>query len=721
MELNTEENFMNTLKQLRNFGIAAHIDAGKTTVSERILFYTGKIHKIGEVHEGEATMDTLKDERERGITIQSAATSCQWTKDDLTDPTKYTLNLIDTPGHVDFQIEVERSMRVLDGAIAVFDGKEGVEAQTESVWRQADKYKVPRICFVNKMDKVGADFEYTYNSMKKRLGVNAIPVQIPLGQADTFEAIIDLVSQEVYYFSKNDQGLTISYKFATDLGQSTPEYTNFLKWRQVLIEKLADLDDEIAEKYLDGKVNEINPEDIRRVLRKNTIEMKCFPVLCGSALKNVGVQKLLNAVVDYLPSPADLAPIEGVGYKDRKEKIVRPQTVEEPFCGLVFKIVNDEHGDLVYTRVYSGVLKKGTRVLNTTTGGKEIVSRIFQMNSNKKIALEEAKAGDIVAIVGMKNVKTGDTIADPDHPIILGRIDFPKPVVSVSVEVVKGGDQDKLSNALSTISREDPSFRFSFNQETNQTLMAGMGELHLDIIQTKLNRDLGIPIRVGKPFVAYKETITKEAEARGYHKKATGGKGQHGDVYITLVPYTQEQADEEGLDYEDEIAFENKVVGGTVPKEFVPSVEKGIRAAAKNGVLAGYPLLGFKAMLTDGSTHPVDSSPLAFELAAILALKDAARKASPALLEPIMKVTVTTPEEFMGSVLGTISSRRGFVQDTEQRGNAKILTAEVPLSEMFGYASELRGMSTGRASYDMELLTYREVPRNIAEKIISEK
>ncbi|MCE9591077.1 MAG: elongation factor G [Planctomycetes bacterium] len=698
---------MALLDRTRNFGICAHIDAGKTTVSERILYYTGKTYKIGEVHEGTATMDFLQDEQERGITIQSAATTCLWTH----NGTEYTLNLIDTPGHVDFTIEVERSLRVLDGAVAVFDGKEGVEAQSETVWRQADRYNVPRLCFINKMDKLGGDFYFSFNSIHERLGANAVAVQIPIGSGPTFEGVIDLLGMKAYYFLEEDMGKKVEER------EIPAELLDLAKeWRQKLVEKAAELDDKLTEKFL--MEEPISADEIRAAMRKGTIAQAVFPVFCGAALQNIGVQKIIDGIIDYLPNPTERPEIVGTDVRDKTKKLTRPHKSDAPFSGLVFKVVSDQHGDLTYCRVYSGTLEKGMRVLNTTRNKREIVSRIFEMHAKDRIPRERTDAGDIVALVGVKESITGDTLCDPDHPIVLERMDFPEPVISMSIEPATSADKEKLGNALTTIRREDPSFRSHFDEETGQTIIEGMGELHLDIITTKLRRDMKVGVNVGKPRVAYKEAIQGKAEARGTHKKQTGGRGQFGDCTITVEPYTKEQAEAEELDFEDQVAFVNKVVGGSIPKEYIPSVEDGCRATAKTGILAGFPLLGVKVTLIDGSYHDVDSSQIAFELAGILAMKEACRRAGLQLLEPIMKVVVTTPDEFLGPVVGDLNRRRGIIMDTTQRGNARIVTAEIPLSEMFGYVTSLRGMSQGRASNVMEPLTYRPVPPNIAKAIL---
>jgi elongation factor G len=696
------------LSKVRNFGICAHIDAGKTTVTERVLYYTGKTYKMGEVHEGTATMDFLQEEQERGITIQSAATTCMWKRFDL----DYTMNLIDTPGHVDFTIEVERSLRVLDGAIAVFDGKEGVEAQSETVWRQADRYNVPRLCFINKMDKMGADFYFSFNTIKERLGAPAVAVQIPIGQSNTFEGIIDLVRMRAFYFSAEELGAKVEER---DIPAELLDQAN--EWHHMLVEKAAELDDDLTEKFIEDETS-ITPEEIRAAIRKGTISRAIYPVFCGSALKYIGVQRLLDGVIDYLPNPTEVPEIQGTDPRDKNAHLTRPNDPNAPFSALVFKVVSDQHGDLTYARIYSGRIEKGSRCLNPGNGKREIVSRIFEMHAKERIAKDSAEAGQIVALVGLKNSITGDTLCDNDDPIILERMDFPEPVISMSIEPATQADKEKLGNALTTIRREDPSFRSHYDEETGQTIIEGMGELHLEIIKNKLTRDMKIAVNVGTPRVAYKETISKKAEARGLHKKQTGGRGQFGDCIITIEPYTKEQAEEDELKFTDSFAFENKVIGGAIPKEYIPSIEYGCREAAKSGVLAGFPLLNVKVTLIDGSYHDVDSSQVAFEQAGILAFRDGARKAGLQLLEPIMKVTVTTPEEFLGSVTGDLNRRRAIIADQEQRGNTRVITAEAPLAEMFGYSTTLRGMSQGRASYSMEPLTYRPVPPNIAKTVL---
>ncbi len=698
---------MAQLDRLRNFGICAHIDAGKTTVTERILYYTGKTYKMGEVHEGTATMDFLEEEQERGITIQSAATTCPWERNGV----EYQMNLIDTPGHVDFTIEVERSLRVLDGAVAVFDGKEGVEAQSETVWRQADRYRVPRLCFINKMDKLAADFYHSFNSIRQRLGANPVAVQIPIGFGNEFEGIIDLLTMKAYYFSAEELGAKVEEREIPDHLRAEAD-----KWRHDLVEKAAELDDALTEKFI--MEQPISPEEIRLALRKGTLTLKCNPTFVGSALKYIGVQRLLDGVVDYLPNPTEVPDIQGTDPKDKTVKLTRPHTAEAPFSALVFKVVNDAHGDLTYARVYSGKLVKGSRVLNPGNGRKEIVSRVFEMHAKDRISRDQVEAGAIVALVGLKNSVTGDTLCDPNHPIILERMDFPDPVISMSIEPKSQADKEKLGEALVVIRREDPSFRSHFDEETGQTIIAGMGELHLEIIKNKLTRDMKIGVNIGTPRVSYRETVRGSAQARGTHKKQTGGRGQFGDATITVEPCTAEQAEANEWDWQDGVAFENKIVGGAIPKEYIPSVAAGAREAARSGVLAGYPLINVKITLIDGSYHEVDSSQIAFEQAGILAFREAVRKAGLILLEPVMKVVATTPEEFLGSVSGDLNRRRALIVETEQRGNARLVTAEAPLAEMFGYATTLRGLTQGRATYSMEPLAYRPVPESITKTVL---
>jgi elongation factor G len=698
---------MADLSHIRNFGICAHIDAGKTTVSERILFYTGKNYKMGEVHEGTATMDFLQEEQERGITIQSAATTCPWTRSGK----EYKLNLIDTPGHVDFTIEVERSLRVLDGAVAVFDGKEGVEAQSETVWRQADRYKVPRLCFINKMDKLGASFDFSYETIKTRLGANALPLQCPIGTGNEFQGIVDLIDMRAYYF-EGDKGDKVTEK---DIPEDLQEYVS--KWRHELIEKAAELDDDLMGKFLEGQ--EITQAEIRKAVRKGVVARSVYPVLCGAALRNIGIQLLLDAVVDFLPSPTEKPDVEGTDPRDKNIKMSRPHDPKAPFSALVFKVVSDMHGDLTYIRVYSGTLTKGTRLLNPGNGKKENASRIFEMHAQNRIPLEEVTAGNIVAVVGIKESYTGDTLCDADDPIMLERMFFPEPVIAMSIEPKTTEDKRKLSEALGVIRREDPSFRSNYDEETGETIIAGMGELHLEIIKNKLTRDMKINVAVGKPKVSYREAITKKAEwVRGKFVKQTGGRGQFGDCTINLEPFTAEQAAAEELDFTDNIAVENKVVGGSIPKEYIPSVEYGIRQTCKTGVKFGYPMINVKATIVDGSSHAVDSSQVAFEQAGRLAVMEATEKAGPVLLEPIMKVVVTVPNDYLGNVTGDISSRRGMIIDTDDRGVVKLVSAEIPLDQLFGYTTSLRGMSQGRASATMEFLEYRPMPRSLQEQVL---
>lgn len=682
------------LEKTRNIGIMAHIDAGKTTTTERILYYTGVTYKIGEVHEGTAVMDWMPQEQERGITITAASTSCMWKG--------HKINIIDTPGHVDFTIEVERSLRVLDGAIAVFDASAGVEPQSETVWRQADKYRVPRIAFMNKMDKIGADFFMSVESMIEKLGANPVPVQIPIGKEDTFRGPIDLIEMKAYYFDDE----TLGAKFVED--EIPAEYLEEAKkYREKMIEALCDIDDGIMEKYLSGEP--ISPEEIRAALRKGTIQMKITPVLCGSAFKNKGIQMLLDAIVYYLPSPLDIPPVKGVNPIDGTE-IERKASTDEPLTALAFKIMADPYmGSLTYVRVYSGVLTSGTYVYNSTRNIKERVARIFRMHANHREEIKEICAGDIAAVVGLKNTLTGDTLCDENNPIVLESIEFPEPVISVAIEPKTKADQEKLSLSLQKIAQEDPSFRVSFNEETGQTIISGMGELHLEIIVDRLTREFKVGANIGKPQVAYKETIKLPAKAEGKFIRQTGGRGQYGHVWIEVEPL------ERGKGFE----FVNKIVGGTIPKEYIPAVEKGIVEAMEGGVLAGYPVVDVRVTLFDGSYHEVDSSELAFKIAASMAFKEACKKAELVLLEPIMSVEVVVPEEYMGEVIGDLNSRRGKIQSMEKRGKAQAIKALVPLAEMFGYATDLRSKTQGRGTYTMQFSHYDEVPKNIAEQIIA--
>ena len=697
------------LNYVRNIGICAHIDAGKTTVTERVLYYTGKSYKIGEVHEGTATMDFLEEEQERGITIQSAATTCPWDY----NGEEYTVNLIDTPGHVDFTIEVERSMRVLDGAVAVFDGKEGVEAQSETVWRQADRYNVPRLCLINKMDKIGADFEFSFGTLRDRLGANAVAVQLPIGAGDTFKGIIDLIEMKAYYFDSSEMGAVVEQR---DIPEDMQEMAEI--WRHDIVERIAELDDELTELYLEDEAA-ITEDQLKAALRRATIEMRAFPTYCGSALKNIGVQRVLNGVVEYLPNPTEVPDVQGTNPKDENEKLSRPNSEDAPFSGLVFKVVSDSHGDLTYVRVYSGKLEKGSRVLNPGNGRKENVSRIYEMHAKDRQALDYAGAGSIVAVIGLKNSATGDTLCDTNDSIILERMHFPDPVISMSIEPITNDDKKKLGEALTTIRREDPSFHANYNDETGETIISGMGELHLEIVKNKLTRDLKIGVNVGTPRVSYRETITGVAEnVRGKFVKQSGGRGQFGDVVMNVRPMTQAEAEEQELDMKNGIVFVDKISHGSIPREYVPSVQHGVRNASASGILGGYPMVNVCCELVDGSYHEVDSSQVAFEQAGALGFREACTKAGLALLEPIMKVIITTPDEFFGPVSGDLSSRRGQINDSELRGIVRIINAEVPLSEMFGYTTVLRGMTQGRASSTMEPAEYRLMPENLKKEVL---
>jgi len=684
----------NSLEKTRNIGIIAHIDAGKTTTTERILFYTRKIHKVGEVHEGGATMDWMAQERERGITITSAATTSFW-KD-------HTINIIDTPGHVDFTVEVERSLRVLDGGVVVLDAVAGVEPQSETVWRQADKYRVPRFVFVNKMDRIGANFERCVDMIEDRLGAHAIVLQLPIGSQSEFAGMVDVI---------NMRGIT----YADDLGTQVDDteipadmVAAADQAREKLFEQLSLVDDEFELAYLahlDGE--DITVDQIRAALRRATIANKAVPVLCGSSLRNKGVQSMLDAVIEYLPSPLDIPPVTGINPRTDAEE-TRAADASEPFAGLAFKIVSDPYvGRLAYCRIYSGKMTSGSYIYNSKKDNRERVGRLLRMHANHREDITEASAGDIVAIVGLKNTFTGDTVCDPDHPIVLESIVFPEPVISVAVEPKTKADTDKMSEALVKLAEEDPTFRMRNDQETAQTVISGMGELHLEIIVDRMLREFKVQANVGRPQVAYKETITRSAKAEGRFVRQTGGKGQFGDVWVELEPA------EPGTGFE----FVNKIVGGSIPREYINPTEAGIKEAMEGGVIAGYPVIDVRAILYDGSYHDVDSSEMAFKIAGSMAFKAAAEKAGPALLEPIMRVEVTTPENFMGSVIGDLNKRRGRVEATEQRGNVHVVRAVVPLSEMFGYATTVRSMSEGRASYSMEPSHYEQVPASIAEEI----
>jgi len=684
------------LEKVRNIGIIAHIDAGKTTTTERILYYTGRIHKIGEVHEGAAEMDWMEQEKERGITITSATTTCFWRD--------HRINIVDTPGHVDFTIEVERSLRVLDGAVTILCSVGGVQPQTETVWRQADKYRVPRIIFVNKMDRIGADFFKVVKDVEEKLGAKPVPIQIPIGAEDEFKGVVDLITMKAIIWEEETLGAKYHYEeIPEDLKDLAEE------WREKMLEALADVDEEIMMKYLEGE--EITEEEIKKVLREGTIGLKFFPMLCGAAFKNKGVQPLLDAVVDYLPSPLDIPPVKGVNPKTGEEE-ERPASYDAPFAALAFKILTDPYvGQLTFIRVYSGLMESGSYVYNATRDKKERLARILRMHANKREEIPVLGAGDIAAAVGLRETFTGDTLCDPEHPILLEAMEFPEPVISIAVEPKTKADQEKLSIALQKLAKEDPSFRVSMDHETGQTIIAGMGELHLEIIIDRLKREFGVDVNVGKPQVAYRETIRKEVTSEGKFIKQTGGRGQYGHVWLKIEPL------ERGKGFE----FYETIKGGVVPKEYIPAVEAGVKEAMETGVVAGYPMVDIKVTLFDGSYHEVDSSELAFKIAASIAFKEGAKKADPVLLEPIMEVEVTTPEEFMGDVIGDLNRRRGRVQGMEARGNAQVIRALVPLAEMFGYATDLRSMTQGRATYIMKFSHYEEVPPNVAEQIIGER
>ena len=683
-----------SLENTRNIGIMAHIDAGKTTSTERILYYTGSSYKIGEVDEGTATMDWMEQEKERGITITSAATTCFW-KD-------VRINIIDTPGHVDFTIEVERSLRVLDGAVAIFDAGQGVEPQSETVWRQADKYSVPRIAFVNKMDKVGADFIESVKSMVDRLGANPVPIQIPIGAENDFRGPVDLISMKAVYFDDE----TLGAKYVVD---DIPEELRGLaqEYRDKMIEKLADCDESVMEKYIAGE--EVTPDEIRGALRRGTIEMKLTPVLCGSSFKNKGVQLLLDAISAYLPSPLDLPPVKGIDPKTGNEIERRPDD-DLPFSALAFKIMTDPFvGQLTFFRVYSGVLNSGSYVYNSSKDTTERIGRILKMHANKREEIKTVYAGDIAAAVGLKSTTTGDTLCDKENPVILEKMEFPEPVIGIAIEPKTKTDQERMGVSLQKLAQEDPSFRVKTDEETGQTIISGMGELHLEIIVDRMLREFKVDANVGKPQVAYRETIRGKVESEGKYIRQTGGRGQYGHVWITVEP----QPAGEGF------VFENKIVGGSVPREYIPAIEKGIREALDSGVLAGYPVVDVKVSLFDGSYHDVDSSEMAFKIAGSMAFKDGAKRAKPVLLEPIMSLEVTVPEEYMGDVIGDINSRRGRIQAVRPRSAAQIITAEAPLSEMFGYATDLRSLTQGRATFTMQFARYEEAPRNVAEQIVA--
>ena len=681
-----------SLKDTRNIGIMAHIDAGKTTATERILFYTGKIHKIGDTHDGNSQMDWMEQEQERGITITSAATTAEWKK--------HRINIIDTPGHVDFTVEVERSLRVLDGSVAVLDAQSGVEPQTETVWRQATTYGVPRIVFVNKMDKTGADFLYSVGTIHDRLQANAHPIQLPIGAEDLFEGVIDLVEMKAIYKEGSVGENLVEKEIPAEYQDQAEEY------REKLIEAVAEFDEDFMEKYLGGE--EITIDELKAAIRKATLSVEFFPVVCGSAFKYKGVQPMLDAVVEYLPSPLDVPAIKGIN-PDTDEEVERHSSDEEPFAALAFKVMTDPFvGKLTFFRVYSGILSSGSYVKNSTKGKRERVGRILQMHANTRNEIAEVYAGDIAAAVGLKDTTTGDTLCDEKNEVILESMEFPEPVIQLSVEPKSKADQDKMSTALQKLQEEDPTFRAGTDEETGQVIIAGMGELHLDIIVDRMRREFKVECTVGAPMVSYRETFKQAAQVQGKFTRQSGGRGQYGDVWIEFTP------NEPGAGFE----FENAIVGGVVPREYIPAVEAGLKDSMANGVLAGYELIDVKAKLFDGSYHDVDSSEMAFKVAASLALKEAAKKCNPVILEPIMKVEVVMPEEYLGDIMGDITSRRGRVEGMEARGNAQVVSASVPLSEMFGYATSLRSATQGRGTYSMVFDHYEEVPKSISEEII---
>lgn len=681
-----------SLDNTRNIGIMAHIDAGKTTTTERVLYYTGRIHKIGETHEGASQMDWMEQEQERGITITSAATTAQWKG--------HRVNIIDTPGHVDFTVEVERSLRVLDGAVAVLDAQSGVEPQTETVWRQATTYGVPRVVFVNKMDKIGADFLYSVGTIHDRLQANAQAIQLPIGSEDQFEGIIDLVEMNATFYG-NDLGTDIEVREIPEEYMAQAE-----EYREKLVEAVAELDEELMEKYLGGE--EITNAELKAAIRKGTVNVEFYPVICGSAFKNKGVQKMLDAVIDYLPSPLDVPAIKGT-LPDSDEEVTRPSSDDEPFSALAFKVMTDPYvGKLTFFRVYSGTLSSGSYVQNSTKGKRERVGRILQMHANSRQEISEVYAGDIAAAVGLKDTTTGDTLCDEKNLVILESMEFPEPVIQLSVEPKSKADQDKMSTALQKLQEEDPTFRAHTDQETGQTIIAGMGELHLDILVDRMKREFKVEANVGAPQVAYRETFRSSAQVEGKFARQSGGRGQYGHVWIEFAP------NEEGKGFE----FENGIVGGVVPREYIPAVQAGLEDALDRGVLAGYPLVDIKARLYDGSYHDVDSSEMAFKIAASMALKNAASKCNPVILEPVMRVEVVIPEEYLGDIMGGVTSRRGRVEGMEARGNAQVVRAMVPLSEMFGYATSLRSSTQGRGVFTMHFDHYEEVPKSISEEII---
>ncbi len=680
------------LNRCRNIGIMAHIDAGKTTATERILFYTGITHRIGEVHEGTATMDYMEQEQERGITITSAATTCTWRD--------IRINIIDTPGHVDFTAEVERSLRVLDSAVALFDSVSGVQPQSETVWRQGDKYKIPRICFVNKMDKAGADFEHVIETIRKRLGARPVAIQIPIGAEAKFRGLVDLVEMRAIVW--NDETMGAKYtveEIPADLVKKAEAF------RMQLIETVAEYDDDMLHMFLEGEMP--TAEQLKASIRKTTLEMKVFPVLCGSAFKNKGIQTLLDAVVDYLPSPVDIAPVEGIDPSNPSITLIRKPEDSEPFAALAFKLINDQFGKLSFIRLYSGSLKTGDTVLNPRTGKTERVGRLVKMHADKREDISEIYAGDICACVGLKEIKTGDTLCSPQHPIALGAITFPEPVISVAIEPKTKGDQEKMGMALSRLSDEDPTFKVRTDEDSGQTIISGMGELHLEILVDRMKREHKVEANVGTPQVAFRETIRKHADAEGKYIRQTGGSGNYGHCKIRVEPNP-------GKGYE----FENDVTGGSIPREYIKPIDQGIREALEGGILAGFPMVDIKVSLYDGSYHDVDSNEMAFKIAGSLAIKEAARKASPVLLEPVMAVEVTVPEEHMGTIIGDINSRRGRIEGMEHSGGSQVIKASVPLKEMFNYATNMRSSTQGRATYSMHFARYEEAPRSVSDEII---
>ena len=707
------------LEKYRDIGIIAHIDAGKTTVTERVLFYTGISHRIGEVHEGQAIMDWMEQEKERGITITAAATTCFWTptyllraaeddseKQKIRQAHEHRINIIDTPGHIDFTVEVQRSLRVLDGAVVVFDGVAGVEPQSETVWHQADKFKVPRICFINKLDRLGASFENSFRSIQEKLNPSAVVIQIPIGLESNFEGVIDLITMKAFYFEGEHGEKIIEKEIPKELKVKSEKLKVFL------IEKIAETDEELTHKYLEGK--KITEDELRRALRKATINSELIPVLGGSALKNKGIQLLLDAVLDYLPSPVDLRvikPIKGIHPKT-EEEIIRQPDDNEPLAALAFKVATDSYvGSLTYFRVYSGILKRGTYVLNSSTGSQERIGRIVRMHANHREEAEEMYSGDLGAIVGLKNTSTGDTLCDPNNPVILEKITFPEPVISVRIEPKTKADQEKLSIAMHRLAEEDPTFRISGDLETGETIISGMGELHLEIIIDRTKREFGVEADIGRPQVAYKETVTSESEAEGKYIRQSGGRGQYGHVWLKIKPL------ERGKGF----MFVNKIKGGIIPQEFIPAVEKGVKEALTKGILAGYSITDIETTLYDGSFHEVDSSEIAFKIAGAIALQEAAKRAKPVILEPIMKIQVITPLEFLGDVTGDLNAKRGRIESIVDRLNVKVIDAKVPLAEMFGYATKLRSMTQGRGTFTMEFDHYEDVPQNIMQQIIEGK